>query len=356
MKKHNEKQNRINKTPTIIGYVGFFLLVAAIVTVALLIHSVVAEKSDGNNTVIAITMLCVVLGLTLICLVADYIRRRITVNRPVNEILAATDAIASGDFSVQAEPRHSLSYYDEYDCIMENINKMAAELSKSAMLSSDFISNVSHELKTPLAVIQNYAMLLKKDGLSEEKRKEYAEVLVETSARLTALVMNVLKLNKLENQEIKPEYEKVRLDEMLVQSVLSFEPLIDGKSLELDCDIGEAEVFTSPNYLEIVWNNLISNAVKFTPNGGKIGISLKVAGDKAVVRISDTGCGISSEVGERIFDKFYQGDTSHAKEGNGLGLALVKKVIDVLGGEITVESEVGVGTAFTVTLRTGGRN
>lgn len=354
MKMRRDRQNRINRTPTVVGYVMFFLLVAAIVTVAVLIYSVVAEKSGGNKTVISVTMLCVVFVLTLVCLVADFIRRKFTVGRPVKEILDATDAIASGDFSVRATPRHSLKYYDEYDYIIENINKTAAELSKSAMLSSDFVSNVSHELKTPLAVIQNYATLLKKDGLSEEKRQEYAGVLVETSARLTSLVMNVLKLNKLENLEIKPEYRKIRLDEMLIQSVLSFEPLIDGKNLGLDCDIDEAEVYTSPDYLEIVWNNLLSNAVKFTPDGGKIGVSLKTAGDKAVVRISDTGCGMTSEVGAHIFDKFYQGDTSHAKEGNGLGLALVKKVIEVLGGEISVESRVGEGTSFTVTVRTGG--
>ncbi len=356
MKKLNGGQNRINKTPTVIGYIAFFLLVAAIVTVAVLIYSVVAAESDGNNTVISVTMLCVVFALTLICFVVDYFRRRITVSRPVNEILEATDAIASGDFSVRAEPRHSLRYYDEYDYIMENINKTAAELSKSAMLSADFVSNVSHELKTPLAVIQNYAALLEKDGLSEEKRREYAGILVETSTRLSALVTNVLKLNKLENREIKPEYEKVRLDEMLVQSVLSFEPLIEEKKLVLDCDIEEVEAVTSPDYLEIVWNNLLSNAVKFTPDGGKIGVTLKASGDKAVVKISDTGCGIPGEVGARIFDKFYQGDTSHAKEGNGLGLALVRKVIDILGGEIAVESEVGVGSAFTVTLRTQGGN
>lgn len=356
MKKQNGGKNRINKILIISGYVAFFLQVAAVVTMAVLIYSFVAEKSAGNSTVIAVTMLCAVVVLTLLCFSVYYIFRKRTVGRPVNDILEATDAIAAGDFSVKAEPRHSLGYYNEFDCIIENVNKMAAELSKSAMLSSDFVSNVSHELKTPLAVIQNYAELLKSDGLSEEKRKEYAGVLAETSAKLTALVMNVLKLCKLENQEIKSEYEKVRLDEMLVQSVLSFEPLIDAKNLEIDCDVDETEAFTVPEYLEIVWNNIVSNAVKFTPSGGKIGVSLKTADGKAAVRISDTGCGISSDAGARIFDKFYQCDASHAKEGNGLGLALVKKVIDVLGGEITVESEEGVGTSFTVTLKTDGGN
>ena len=133
--------------------------------------------------------------------------------------------------------------------------------------------------------------------------------------------------------------------------ILSFENLLEEKNIALECDLDEVEIVSSPTYLEIVWNNLLSNAVKFTPEGGTISVSLKKAGENVVVKVTDTGCGISPEVGARIFDKFYQGDTSHAQEGNGLGLALVKKVIDILGGEITVSSELGKGSTFTIILK-----
>lgn len=351
MKSRNkERERRVNRLPIVTGYIGFFLLVAGIVTVALFIYGIVDEKSGGDRTVISIIMLTVIVILSLIFVAVDWLRRRYTVERPVKEILKATDDIASGKFSVKLTPRHSFGYYDEYDLIMENINKMSAELSKSAMLGVDFVSNVSHELKTPLAIIGNYASALYADDLDKDTRKEYAKTLVAASTRLADLITNILKLNKLENQEIKSESEEIRLDEMLAEAVIGYEELIENKNITLRCDIEELTVSAPSGYLDMVWNNLLSNAVKFTPNGGKITVSLARDKDKAVVKVKDSGIGISKETGERIFDKFYQGDTSHAKEGNGLGLALVKKVIDIIGGQIEVESELNKGSTFTVTL------
>ena len=161
---------------------------------------------------------------------------------------------------------------------------------------------------------------------------------------------NVLKLNKLENQTLSPAFRRFRLDEMLAEAALAYEDVIERKHIDLICDLEETEIASAPDYLEIVWNNLLSNAVKFTGEGGTISLSLRTEGGKAIVRVADTGCGISAETGKHIFEKFYQGERSHAQEGNGLGLALVKKVIDLIGGEISVESEVGKGSAFTVTL------
>ena len=251
---------------------------------------------------------------------------------------------------MRLEPVHPYGRYDEYDRIMENLNKMAAELSKTAVLNNDFVSNVSHELKTPLAVVQNYAAALKKDGVTDEERKHYADVLEDTAKKLTALVGNVLKLNRLENPESTPEFTKIDLEESLARAVLKYEDMIENKNLRLECDIQSAEVYSVEEYLDIIWNNLISNAVKFTDPGGAIKVSLRLVGGKAVVSVADTGCGIDSGTGAMIFEKFYQGDTSHAGEGNGLGLALVKKVIDVLGGEIHVESARGKGSVFAVSL------
>lgn len=334
---------------SIMGAVWFFVTIAAVVTLAVVGYSYVARFTD-NNTLIAVIMLGGILALALVCTVIDVARRRVTVDRPVRKILGVTDRIAAGDFSVRLEPVHPYGRYDEYDRIMENLNKMAAELSKTAVLNNDFVSNVSHELKTPLAVVQNYAAALKKDGVTDEERKHYADVLEDTAKKLTALVGNVLKLNRLENHEITPEFTKIDLEESLARAVLKYEDMIENKNLRLECDLQSAEVYSVEEYLDIIWNNLISNAVKFTDSGGAIKVSLRLVGGKAVVSVADTGCGIDSGTGARIFEKFYQGDTSHAGEGNGLGLALVKKVIDVLGGEIHVESARGKGSVFTVSL------
>lgn len=192
---------------SIMGAVWFFVTIAAVVTLAVVGYSCVARFTD-NNTLIAVIMLGGILALALVCTVIDVARRRVTVDRPVRKILGATDRIAAGDFSVRLETVHPYGRYDEYDRIMENLNKMAAELSKTAVLNNDFVSNVSHELKTPLAVVQNYAAALKKDGVTDEERKHYADVLEDTAKKLTALVGNVLKLNRLENHEITPEFTK----------------------------------------------------------------------------------------------------------------------------------------------------
>lgn len=333
---------------SVFGAVWFFLTVAAVVTVAVLVYGMIPENSSA--LVRSMVMLAVILFLSLVCTGIDFVRRKITVNKPVQDILAATDKIAAGDFSVRLRISHDYRRYSQFDYIKENLNKMAAELAKTEVLHTDFISNVSHELKTPLAVIQNYAAALQNESIGAKTRQKYADTLVSASKRLTALVTNILKLNKLENQELTPEYEKVRLGDMLAETIVQFDELIESKNLELECDLDEVELVSCPNYLEIVWNNLLSNAIKFTDAGGKISVSVKRAEGGAVVKVSDTGCGISPETGAHIFEKFYQGDTSHSKEGNGLGLALVKKVIDVIGGEITVESEEGKGSTFTLRL------
>lgn len=345
------KGQKTKKPSSFWGYFIFFLTVAFTVTLALAVFVLVNRKTEGNPVALTVTMILVILFVSGLFTLADIIRRKIMVDKPVEKILAATKKLTAGDFSVRLTAAHSYEKYDDYDLIMENLNLLAEELSKSELLKTDFIANVSHELKTPLAVIQSYAALLEKPDLEEETRKKYAQTIKQATARLTTLVTNILKLNKLENQGLSPEKEQIRLDEMLANTILSYEELIDEKELLIECDMEEVSVFSAPSYLEIVWHNLISNAVKFTEKGGKISVSVKKEGEKAVVSVADTGCGISAETGARIFDKFYQGDTSHSAEGNGLGLALVKKVIDVLGGEISVRSELGVGSTFTITVK-----
>ena len=216
----------------------------------------------------------------------------------------------------------------------------------------EFISSVSHELKTPLAVLQNYGVLLEEPNLTEEKRLEYAKSINRVTKHLSELITNILKLNKLEAQKLYPNLKKCNLSEMLCECLIGFESEWDNKNIEIETDI-EDDVYinTDPEMLTIVWNNLFSNALKFTPDSGKVSVSLKKNGNDVTVSVSDTGCGMNEVTMKRIFDKFYQGDTSHSEKGNGLGLALVKRVIDILGGEITVESTPGQGSTFTVKLR-----
>lgn len=332
------------------GALIFFVLIAAIIQIAVLIFDYIAERTQ-NKGVIALLMLAVILILATFCTVIDIVRRKRTVQKPVERILRATEAIAAGDFSVRLETFHPYGKYDPYDLIMENLNVMAAELAKSEVLKTDFISNVSHELKTPLTVIQSYGALLQRSDLDGETRKKYAETVVAATVRLNGLITNILQLNKLENQEIQPEFCRFDLAEALAETAVQFESRIEQKGLILQCDLEEnVQIYSSKGYLDLVWSNLLSNAVKFTEKGGMVALTLKKRGDKAVVSVTDSGCGMDGETGKRIFEKFYQGDTSHAGEGNGLGLALVKKVVDILGGEICVESEKGKGSTFKVTL------
>lgn len=332
---------------------GLILLgvIAIVITGAFVTFILVDKNHHDNRTLIAVVMLAFIAFSAFIGAVLDFVRRHYLIDKPVREILEATDKIAEGDFSVRMPIRKSLKMYNELDLIKENINKMSEGLSHNEVLRTDFISNVSHELKTPLAIIQNYATYLQNKNLDEKTRTEYARVLSDTAERFSILITNILKLNKLENQDISTEYSTFNVSEALAQAVIGIDGVLESKGLELECDIEEDVTITSDlSYLELVWNNLISNAVKFTESGGTIGISLKKNGEKVIISVSDTGCGISPETGKHIFEKFYQGDTSHSMAGNGLGLALVKKVIDILGGDIAVESELGKGSVFTVSI------
>ena len=229
---------------------------------------------------------------------------------------------------------------------------MIEEISGVETLRTDFIANVSHELKTPLAVMQNYGTLLQDPDLSEEKRIEYGKNIAEQTRRLSNLVMNILKLNKLENQQIYPNVEKYYLSEQLCESMLEFENVWEEKNIEIEADLDEeVRILADKELLSLVWNNLLSNALKFTEEGGRVSLALRGDEQFAYVEVKDTGCGMNAETGKNIFKKFYQGDTSHATKGNGLGLALVKRVIDICGGEISVSSKLGEGSTFTVKLR-----
>ena len=288
--------------------------------------------------------------LSLVCAAVDMLRRRITVERPVNEIIDGAQKVMDGDLSTRIAPLRGVE--PGFNVIIDYFNRMVQELSGMETLRTDFIANVSHELKTPLAVIQNYGTMLQQPDLSEQDRRDYARTVTDASQRLANLITNILKLNKLENQQIYPKKECFDLGEQLCECLLGFENAWESKNLEIGTDIEDGvTVESDPELLSLVWNNLFSNAIKFTEAGGTVGLRLYTEGGQAVVEVSDTGCGISPEVGAHIFEKFYQGDTSHAAQGNGLGLALVKRVVDIIGGGINVSSEPGKGSTFSVKLK-----
>ena len=339
------------------NYIVFFLVVAFAVTCCMLLFvNTLADTmgltlTEENIAAAAKLTFGNVVLITLIFGTIDYIRRKIMVDRPVKMITEAAERIMQGDFSVRIAPMHG-SGMEGFNQIAMAINAMAKELSGTETLRTDFIANVSHELKTPLAVMGNYATMLQRPGITEAEKNEYAKAISEAARRLAQLITNILKLNKLENQQIFPTPREFDLGEQLCASLLQFEDAWEGKNLEIETQIEEdVRIKSDPELLSLVWNNLISNAVKFTPEGGTVSVSLKTEDGSIIVSVSDTGCGMTPEIGQHIFEKFYQGDTSHATQGNGLGLALVKRVVDILNGEIGVQSIYGQGSTFTVKFK-----
>ena len=345
---------------TLHNFLVFFLLVAAVITCCLMLFTSTLQDSIGRAftqeeiTAAAKATMVNVIVISAVMALGDYLRRKFTVERPVKKITEAANKMVMGDFSVRIKPVSKFASDDSFNEIIECVNRMAEELSGVETLRTDFIANVSHEMKTPLSVMQNYGTLLQAPDLSDEQRLEYAKGITDASRRMADMMTNILKLSRLENQQIFPQAMNFDLGEQLCECLLQYESVWETAEIEIETDIAEdVKVTADAELLSLVWNNLFSNAFKFTESGGTVSVSLRSTEHHAIVKVQDTGCGMTAEVGAHIFEKFYQGDTSHATQGNGLGLALVKRVIDIMQGEISVESAVGVGTTFTVTLRRG---
>lgn len=345
MKKHSKRRLILNFFLT---FIGFFILSGTVVSVAFLLYFKLSEASSEHIRSFTPFIFIILIIVSAIFGLFGTLWRIFTVEKPILEINDALRKIRKGDLDSKLDRR---SFLSRYSAMIKSINLISAELSSLDNLKVTLMSNVSHELKTPISVISNYAALLQEKELSEDKRIEYAKSISESSKKVTELITNVLKLNQLENQNITMNTKEYNLSEQLCECLLQFESIWEEKDIEIFTEIEEAVLVTSDEQLmSIVWNNLLSNAFKFTPVGGQISVSLKAGSKYAVVRISDTGCGIPENQRELIFDKFYQCDTSRATEGNGLGLALVKHIIKLTDSIIKVESEVGKGTTFTVKI------
>lgn len=304
---------------------------------------------QGIYLVLSMGMYLVVISFLMMILFSVY--RRHLLMKPIKMLGDAARMVAQGDFSVRIAPQRQDGKKDEFEVLYEDFNSMTEELASTEMLKKDFVSNVSHELKTPIAVIQNYATILQSGSLTEEEKKEYIDKIGNASVQLAGLITNILQISRLENQKVAVNRSSYNLSEQLCRCALGFEQIWEDKNIELETNLDqEIVLFNDESLLDIVWNNLLGNALKFTEPGGKVSIEARKEETAAIVRITDTGCGIDLQAQKHIFDKFYQEDTSHATKGNGLGLAMVKEIVDLVGGEIYVGSEQGKGSCFTVKI------
>ncbi len=286
-------------------------------------------------------LLSIVLGALLAYLLSE------SFLAPIKRLSHAMRQVADGDFTVRLDQNRRIGEMRES---YENFNIMVGALSATETLQSDFVSNVSHEFKTPINAIEGYAMLLQDAGENPDQQKEYVDKILFNTRRLSELVNNILLLSKVDNQTIVTEKTPYRLDEQLRQALLMLERKWTEKNLELDVDLESVTYVGNPGLMLHVWSNLIDNAIKFDHEGGLLRLELHQEGKNAVVTVADSGTGMTEAEMEKIFDRFYQADGSHQSEGNGLGLALVKRILTVCGGSIRVESEYGRGSKFIVVL------
>ncbi|MDR0696836.1 MAG: HAMP domain-containing histidine kinase [Christensenellaceae bacterium] len=266
--------------------------------------------------------------------------------RPLTKLAVALNMVKNGDYSI----RLAVDKHKKFVNISQDFNEMVAKLSEVETLRDDFIINFTHEFKTPIVSMRGFAKLLKNGNLSEEDKTDYLDIIIDESERLTQLATNVLLLSKIDGQSERFSKKEFSLDEQLRQCVLLLEQRWSVKNINLEATLDEFKIVAIEDLLHQAWYNLIGNAIKFTPDSGTILVTLRSNMGAAVVTITDTGCGMNTETQRRIFDKFYQGERSHTTEGNGLGLTITKKIIHLHGGLITVRSDEGHGTTFTIVL------
>jgi len=332
-------------------FVFSMLMLSGILTFVFTCVAILAFK--GHPLVVAIVLnpisLCVILLCT--CAIFGTVLSAVFGRyylRPLKELIAATKEVRQGNYKI-AVPCEGVQK-TEMDTLVKNFNEMVRELDGIEMFRNDFINDFSHEFKTPIVSVRGFARQLQREDLTEEQRQEYIRIILEESDRLSRLSTDVLELSKLENQQIVSGKDEFDLAEQIRQCILLQEPSWSAKSIEIFPELEKTLIFSNEEMLGRVWTNLISNAVKFTPEGRSIYVTLSSTDDAVTVQICDTGIGMSEEVQAHIFEKFYQGDPSHSSKGYGIGLALVKRVVMLCQGKITVQSAPGEGSTFTVVL------
>jgi len=266
---------------------------------------------------------------------------------PLGYLNVAAKQIAKGNYNVSVPESHLMGEIRE---LQQNFNIMIREIRSTETIRNDFIVNVSHEFKTPTAAIEGYATLLRDNELTTAEREEYTKMILTSARQLSHLTTNILKLSKLENQELIAEKENCRIDEQIRQVILQFEPEWTQKNIEWQIELQKQCYFGNPELIQIVFSNIIGNAVKFSHNNGLIKVLLINENNKIVITVADNGIGMNDEVIRHVFEKFYQGDNARSSDGNGLGLALVARIIKLCKGEITVKSKPNEGSEFKISL------
>lgn len=346
----NERKQRFSLT-LLLATVIFLVLLSAVIlsTVASVIlywFGVFGENVADIN-IVSVLLFMSVISLIIGSLIAIFLGK--IPLRPINTLVNGMNSLAAGNFKTRIEYGHLIGNHPTFSEITESFNTLAEELENTEVLRSDFINNFSHEFKTPIVSIAGFAKLLKKGNLTEEQREQYLDAIEEESMRLSYMATNVLNMTKVENQTILTDVTRFNLSEQVRSSLLLLENGWTRKNIELQLDFDEFEIEANEELLKQVWINLIDNAVKFVPRCGTLSLDICESGESIAVTVSNTGKDIDPEKIDKIFNKFYQADESHACEGNGIGLAIVKRIVDLHGGTVSVVSANGM-TSFTVEL------
>ena len=324
--------------------VAVFLAIGLIfLLIRLNVFEGVPEEIRMSNIVLILILTSAVMGWVLVLLVGKIPLM------PINKLVNGLNSLAAGNFRTRLSYKGLLEHSHTFHEITESFNKLAKELESTEMLRSDFINNFSHEFKTPIVSISGFAKLLKKGNLTEEQKKQYLEAIEEESMRLAYMATNILNMTKIENQEILTDITQFNLSEQVRFSVLLLEEKWAKKDIDLQLDFDEYTVEANEELLKQVWINLVDNAVKFSPRGGTVSLDIREVGSSFLVSVSNEGSVIPADKQKMIFRKFYQADESHAQEGNGIGLAIVKKIVDLHDGKVSFVSENDL-TVFTVEL------
>ena len=342
-KVRREQRNRFSLRTRLTLFATLEMLVCVLIAYGLdqLLNNVL-ELGWTVPLEIELVATCLLIGILVTGLLSKYFFD------PIKKLRVAMDQVAEGDFSIRLEEKSTSKEIME---IYTGFNLMAQELSTTEILQTDFVSNVSHEFKTPINAIEGYSTLLQGSENLDGDQREYVDKIQLNTRRLSSLVGSILLLSKLENQQIPTNQRSYRLDEQIRQSVVALETAWVQKDIELDVELERVSYVGNEPMMRHVWDNLISNAVKFSPQGGIVKLRLTRKLRKLIVTVEDQGAGLSGEAQKHIFDKFYQGDSSHKQEGNGLGLSLVKRILTIEKGQIAAENIPEGGCRFTVTLR-----
>ena len=336
----------------------FFLLhLIAITFLIIILSAIIAiylnsreQMKDSKHISVIMFFLWITVCTILANLILYHKMRKVF--RSVEALSEAADEVAKGDFSISVEQKEHL-HIAEIEDMYDSFNQMVRDLGTIETLRKDFVSNVSHEIKTPIAAIDGYAMLMQDQSLTDEERRDHLESIRYNCHRLTALTGNILMLSRLDNGTMIPKKEPFRLDEQIRKVVLSMEDAWTAKQLELDIDMDPVTYVGDEDLIYHIWTNIIGNAIKFSNQKGLLQIRMEDNPSETgvvCVTIRDSGIGLTSEQMRHMYDKFYQGDKSHSSEGNGLGLALVKQITTLLHISMSVKSKRGQGTAFILEL------